>query len=81
MIKRKNILKIAIDSPAAAGAGTLAKAISNVLDNDASLMFYFTDTKKADNCQPFLYFERVILRGNSIPMKIIDINSHLFTIK
>ncbi len=27
-IKRKNILKIAIDSPAAAGAGTLAKAIS-----------------------------------------------------
>lgn len=28
MIKRKNILKIAIDSPAAAGAGTIAKAIS-----------------------------------------------------
>jgi len=28
MIKRKNIFKIAIDSPAAAGAGTLAKAIS-----------------------------------------------------
>ena len=29
MKKRKNILKIAIDSPAAAGAGTLAKSISN----------------------------------------------------
>ena len=29
MIKRKNIIKIAIDSPAAAGAGTLAKKISN----------------------------------------------------
>ena len=29
MIKRKNILKIAIDSPAAAGAGTIGKAISN----------------------------------------------------
>ena len=28
MITRKNILKIAIDSPAAAGAGTIAKAIS-----------------------------------------------------
>ena len=28
MIKRKNILKIAIDSPAAAGAGTMAKTIS-----------------------------------------------------
>ena len=29
MIKRKNILKVAIDSPAAAGAGTLAKKISD----------------------------------------------------
>ena len=29
MIKRKNILKIAIDSPAAAGAGTLGKALSD----------------------------------------------------
>ncbi len=28
MIKRKNIIKIAIDSPAAAGAGTIAKTIS-----------------------------------------------------
>ena len=28
MYKRKNLIKIAIDSPAAAGAGTLAKAIS-----------------------------------------------------
>ena len=28
MIKRKNMLKIAIDSPAAAGAGTLAKTVS-----------------------------------------------------
>ena len=28
MIIRKNIIKIAIDSPAAAGAGTVAKAIS-----------------------------------------------------
>ena len=29
MIKRQHILKSAIDSPAAAGAGTLAKALSN----------------------------------------------------
>jgi cytidylate kinase len=28
MKRRKNIIKIAIDSPAAAGAGTIAKAIS-----------------------------------------------------
>ena len=32
MVKRKNILKIAIDSPAAAGAGTLAKSISKHYD-------------------------------------------------
>ena len=31
MIKRKNILKIAIDSPAAAGAGTVGKKISKHL--------------------------------------------------
>ena len=40
MIKRKNILKIAIDSPAAAGAGTLAKAISNQYN------LYYLDTGK-----------------------------------
>ena len=40
MIKRKNILKIAIDSPAAAGAGTLAKKISQHYD------LYYLDTGK-----------------------------------
>ena len=40
MIKRKNILKIAIDSPAAAGAGTLAKAISNYYN------LFYLDTGK-----------------------------------
>ena len=41
MIKRKNILKIAIDSPAAAGAGTLAKAISKQYN------LIYVDTGKA----------------------------------
>ncbi len=41
MIKRKNILKIAIDSPAAAGAGTLAKAISKYYN------LIYVDTGKA----------------------------------
>ena len=41
MIKRKNILKIAIDSPAAAGAGTLAKAISKYYN------LMYIDTGKA----------------------------------
>ena len=40
MIRRKNIIKIAIDSPAAAGAGTLAKAISTHYN------LYYLDTGK-----------------------------------
>ena len=42
MIKRKKIIKIAIDSPAAAGAGTLAKAISkhyNLLQVDTGKIY------------------------------------------
>ena len=44
MIKRKNILKIAIDSPAAAGAGTVAKSISkhfNLLYLDTGKIYRF----------------------------------------
>ena len=40
MNKRKNIIKVAIDSPAAAGAGTLAKAISNYYN------LFYLDTGK-----------------------------------
>ena len=40
MKKRKNILKIAIDSPAAAGAGTVAKTIS------AHYNLFYLDTGK-----------------------------------
>ena len=40
MKKRKRIIKIAIDSPAAAGAGTLGKAISNYYN------LYYLDTGK-----------------------------------
>ena len=39
-VKRKNILKIAIDSPAAAGAGTLAKTISEYYN------LFYLDTGK-----------------------------------
>ena len=44
MLKRKNIIKIAIDSPAAAGAGTQAKLISkhyNLLQLDTGLIYRF----------------------------------------
>ena len=40
MKKRENIIKIAIDSPAAAGAGSLAKAISK------HYKLYYLDTGK-----------------------------------
>ena len=40
MVKRKNILKIAIDSPAAAGAGTIAKSISKYYN------LFYLDTGK-----------------------------------
>ena len=39
-MKKENILKIAIDSPAAAGAGTVAKAIS------AHYNLFYLDTEK-----------------------------------
>ena len=44
MIRRKNILKIAIDSPAAAGAGTQAKLISkhfNLLQLDTGRIYRY----------------------------------------
>ena len=47
-IKRKNIIKIAIDSPAAAGAGTLAKAISK------SYNLFYLDTGKIYRYLAFL---------------------------
>ena len=40
MKKRKNIIKIAIDSPAAAGAGTIAKQLSKHYN------LYYVDTGK-----------------------------------
>ena len=44
MLKRKNIIKIAIDSPAAAGAGTQAKLISkhyNLLQLDTGRIYRY----------------------------------------
>ena len=51
MVKRKNILKIAIDSPAAAGAGTLAKAISkhyNLIYLDTGKIYRFIASLKVN---------------------------------
>ena len=48
MIKKRKILKIAIDSPAAAGAGTLAKAISKHYN------LFYLDTGKVYRYVAFL---------------------------
>ena len=56
MKRRKNIIKIAIDSPAAAGAGTLAKAISkhyNLLYVDTGKAYRFLAKEKINNPKKF----------------------------
>ena len=58
MIKRKNIIKIAIDSPAAAGAGTLAKAISkhyNLFYLDTGKLYRFVANLKINHPKKFNY--------------------------
>ena len=58
MIKRKNIIKIAIDSPAAAGAGTLARAISkhyNLFYLDTGKIYRFIALLKIENPRKFNY--------------------------
>ena len=56
MLKRKNILKVAIDSPAAAGAGTLAKSISkhyNLFYLDTGKIYRFIAYLKLKNPKKF----------------------------
>ena len=75
MKKRKNILKIAIDSPAAAGAGTLAKAISKYYN------LIYLDTGKAYRLIAFYKlkypqkFTLKYIRGKIKNLKIKDLES------
>ena len=75
MIKRKNILKIAIDSPAAAGAGTLAKEISK----HYNLMY--VDTGKAYRLIALYkikfpkYFNLKFIKKKIKKLKIKDFNN------
>ena len=58
MHKRKNILKIAIDSPAAAGAGTLAKAISkeyNLIYIDTGKIYRLIALYKLNNPKNLIF--------------------------
>ncbi len=79
MKKRKNILKIAIDSPAAAGAGTLAKSISRYYN------LFYLDTGKIYRYIAYLKikfpkkFNQKFIRSKikSIKMKDLSKNSLL----
>ena len=56
MKKRNNIIKIAIDSPAAAGAGTLARSISkhfNLLYIDTGKIYRLIALAKLKNPKKF----------------------------
>ena len=58
MLKRKNIIKIAIDSPAAAGAGTQAKLISknyNLPQLDTGLIYRYIANIKITEPKKFNY--------------------------
>ena len=73
MIKRKNILKIAIDSPAAAGAGTLAKAISKHYN------LFYLDTGKIYRMIAYLKlkypkkFNRKFIKSKIKSLKVKDL--------
>ena len=73
MIKRKNILKIAIDSPAAAGAGTLAKAISKHYN------LFYLDTGKIYRFIAYLKikfpkkFNNIFIKSRIKSLKIKDL--------
>ena len=74
MIKRKNILKIAIDSPAAAGAGTLAKAIAEhyrLLKVDTGKAYRLIAFYKLQNPKKFNY---KFIKNKIKNLKIEDLN-------
>ncbi|WP_440650587.1 (d)CMP kinase [Candidatus Pelagibacter sp. HIMB1495] len=75
MIKRKNILKIAIDSPAAAGAGTLAKALAEhykLLKVDTGKAYRLIAFYKLQNPKKFNY---KFIKNKIKNLKIKDLNN------
>ena len=75
MIKRKNIIKIAIDSPAAAGAGTQAKLISehyNLLQLDTGRIYRYVANIKLTQPKKYSY---KYLRKKINNLKISSLNS------
>jgi len=75
VLKRKNIIKIAIDSPAAAGAGTVAKAISkhyNLLQLDTGKIYRFIALSKIKNPKKF---KLNLLKKKMNKLNIKDLNN------
>lgn len=75
MIKRQHTLKIAIDSPAAAGAGTQAKLISkhyNLLQLDTGRVYRYIANLKINETDKFNY---KYLRKKINNLKISSLNS------
>ncbi len=73
--KRKNIIKVAIDSPAAAGAGTQAKLISkhyNLLQLDTGRVYRFVANIKIN--QPYK-FKYTYLKKKINKLKIKDLEN------
>ena len=74
MIKRNNIIKIAIDSPAAAGAGTVAKAIADhykLLKVDTGKAYRLIAFYKLQNPKKFNY---KFIKNKIKNLKIGDLN-------
>tara|TARA_Y100000768_G_scaffold370783_1_gene336871 strand:- start:324 stop:980 length:657 start_codon:yes stop_codon:yes gene_type:complete len=75
MIKRKNILKIAIDSPAAAGAGTLGRALSKHYN------LFYLDTGKIYRFIAYMKirfpnkFNQKFLKKKIISLKLKDLSN------
>ena len=73
MKKRKNIITVAIDSPAAAGAGTQAKLISkhyNLYYLDTGKIYRYIGKLKLDNEKKFTY-KLVKKRINNLKLKYL----------
>ncbi len=74
-MKRKNIMKIAIDSPAAAGAGTLAKAISKHYN------LFYLDTGKIYRLIAYIKirfpkkFNLIFLKKKITTLKVADLGN------
>ena len=74
LVKRKNIIKVAIDSPAAAGAGTQAKLISkhyNLLQLDTGRVYRFVANIKIN--EPYKYdYDYLKKKINKLKIKDLE---------